>query len=128
MGQNLICIYGATGSGKTRHLRIMEDILMRSGVMYIGVEEMISILIESVSNATVNTFRQKYLAVETLLIDNLWVLNGRPATAELLCQLISQRNINGKLTVIASETTRDEWLDRSDQITQLLSCGVNINL
>lgn len=126
--KDLICLYGASGSGKTRLLRAMENALSGEGVLRTGAESIIWEMTDSLRYAGMTEFRQKYSEVENLLVDNLWVLGDKPATAGEICRLICERQEAGKLTVVASDIPEQVWEARNSKVAQLLACGQRVQL
>jgi chromosomal replication initiator protein len=124
----LICLYGTSGSGKTRLLQTMENSLSGEGVLRAGVEAIVRELVDSLRYAEMTEFRQKYLTVENLLVDNLWVLENRSSAAGEICQLLRRRQRAGKLTVVASDIPEQEWIARDSKVAQLLAGGQSVSL
>lgn len=126
--EDLICLYGVSGSGKTRLLRAMENALSVEGVLRTGAETIIWEMTDSLRYAAMDAFRQKYLEVENLLVDNLWVLESKPLTAGEICRLLRERQATGKLTVVASDIPEQEWSARNSKVAQLLAGGQRVQL
>jgi chromosomal replication initiation ATPase DnaA len=124
----LICLYGASGSGKTRLLQAMENALSGDGVLLAGAESIVWEMVASLRYSELTEFRQKYLGVENLLVDNLWVLESRPVTAVEICRLLRERQEAGKLTVVASDLPEQEWSARNSKVAQLLAGGQCVQL
>jgi chromosomal replication initiator protein len=126
--KSLICLYGPSASGKTRLLQAMERALADEGVLLAGAEAIVWEMTDSFRYAAMDAFRQKYLEVENLLIDNLWVLDNKPVTAGEICRLLRERQETGKLTVVASDIPEQEWNARNSSVAQLLACGQRVQL
>jgi len=124
----LICLYGSSGSGKTRLLQAIEKAVKKEGVLRIRAESMVREMIASLHFAELTEFRQKYLSVENLLIDNLWVLEKRPAAAGEICHLLRERQVARELTVVVSELPEEAWAARNGAVARLLSRGLGIHL
>ena len=125
---DLICLYGPSGCGKTRLLRSMERALSGEGVLRTGAEEIIYKIAGSLRFETMAEFWRRYLAPENLLVDNLWVVDKKPATAGEICRVLSERQKAGKLTVLASDLSLHEWVARDRTVAQLLSKGRSVHL
>ncbi len=124
----LICLYGPSGSGKTRLLRTMEKALSEEGALRTGAEEIIWKMADSIRFESMRAFCQRYLMPENLLVDNLWVLDKKPATADEICRILSERQKAGKLTVLASDLSLQQWAARGRAVAQLLSKGRTVQL
>ena len=117
----LLFIYGPNGSGKTRQLREMGEKLNSTGsVILTGAESLVDEMIDPMHGFDLKPFRGKYLQVDSLLIDNLWVLKSRPSATAELCKLFRDRNKAKRLTVVASEYTLEEWRTKNQDLANLL--------
>jgi chromosomal replication initiation ATPase DnaA len=105
--KNFLYLYGPTGAGKTRLLRVMETTLAEqraSGdVIRVGAETLVDELVSELPVQGLDRFFAKYVEVENLLVDNCWVLAQRPHAARMLVRLFRDRRSGGKLTVVASD-------------------------
>ena len=63
------------------------------------------------------------LHVDSLLIDNLWVLKSRPSATAELCRLFRDRNKAKRLTVVASEFSLEEWHTKNRNLAKLPENG-----
>lgn len=126
--ESLLCLYGPSACGKTRLLYAMEEALGGAGVLRTGAEAILWEMTDSLRYAAMDAFRQKYLEVENLLVDNLWVLEGKPVIAGEVCRLLSERREAGKLTVVASDIPEREWRARDSKVAQLLAGGQRVVL
>jgi chromosomal replication initiation ATPase DnaA len=126
--QALICLYGPSASGKTRLLKAMENALGGEGVLRTGAEAILWEMTHSLRYVAMDAFRQKYLGVKNLLVDNLWVLESRPVAAGEVCRLLHERQEAGKLTVVASDIPQQEWSARNSKVAQLLAGGQSVKL
>lgn len=67
----------------------------------------------------------KYAAIENLLVDNGWVLAGKPHAARMLGGLFRERGKSGKLTVVASDLP---LANLGSEIAELFADAVVIDL
>jgi chromosomal replication initiator protein len=84
---NPLFIYGATGLGKTHLMQaIAHAVLERnaeSRVVYMGAEQFINEVIESIHSRTMTDFRRKYRGeVDIFLVDDVHFLEGKEMTQE----------------------------------------------
>lgn len=126
--ESLICLYGPSACGKTRLLYAMEAALGGAGVLRTGAEAIIREMTDSLRYAAMDAFRHRYLEVENLLVDNLWVLDGKPVTAGEICRLLRERQEAGRLTVVASDIPEQEWRARDSKVAQFLVGGQSVVL
>jgi chromosomal replication initiation ATPase DnaA len=133
MHNNLLCILGPTGSGKTRYLQTMERTLAASSggkVLRIGAEALVSDMVAAIGLGLVgmDLFRRHYLRIDNLLIDNLWVLASRPAAAIEIGRLIRDRRHAGRMTAVASDLSPEEWGEKSRGLCDVLAGGERVEL
>jgi chromosomal replication initiation ATPase DnaA len=121
---NLITLIGKNGSGKTRLLMTMEQSVLFGQVMRIGAETLIADLVSGIRRqiSTKELFKP-YRYIDTLLIDNLWVLASRPYVAKTIRELVEVRIAKELLTVLASDLTFDQWSASQPEMVGLLDKG-----
>lgn len=108
---NLLFLYGPTGSGKTRLLQLIAEKLYGiEPVIRVGSEQIVVEMYQTILEQTFSEFFDRYVWVENLLVDNLWILRSRPAAAKEMGRLIKARTANGNLTVLASDLSYQEVL------------------
>ena len=126
---DLLCIFGANGAGKTRLLRSIEQCLPEGDAMRVGTETVVEDLVGSLREYRgITEWRESHCTVDTLLLDNLWVLARRPSAAEVICHMIRARKDAGKLTAVASDLPLTTWMEKNPGIAQLLTEGITIQL
>ncbi len=84
---NPLFIYGATGLGKTHLMQaIAHTVVARQPeirVLYVGAEQFINEVIESIHSRTMPEFRRRYRAdVDLFLVDDVHFLEGKEMTQE----------------------------------------------
>ncbi len=84
---NPLFIYGATGLGKTHLMQaIAHTVVARQPeirVLYVGAEQFINEVIESIHSRTMPEFRRRYRAdVDLFLVDDVHFLEGKELTQE----------------------------------------------
>ena len=126
---DFLCVFGANGVGKTRLLRSIEQCRLEGDVIRAGTETLVDEMIRSLGHYRgLDKWRQCYTTVNTLLLDNFWVLAGRPHAAEVICHLIRDRRDAGKLTAVASDLPLKKWIEKNPDIARLLMEGTSIHL
>ena len=127
--QSLVCLFGNSGSGKTRMLQAMEAALPHGTVLRVGAENIVA----EVSSGLLN--KQSYddlvwhfREIDTLLIDNLWILASRRAASKMVRDLLQSRLAAGRLTVLTSDLEISDWVHKGPEIADLLSCGKAVRL
>jgi chromosomal replication initiation ATPase DnaA len=128
MKSSFIILCGATGSGKTRILQQIEQQSRDGQVLRIGAEVMIEdILDDARSKRTGKQFENHYREIDTLLIDNLWVLASRPRVSSVIRKMLKDRISGGRLTVVASDLSLEQWQLRQPETAGLFARGAQID-
>lgn len=127
--QNLLCLFGANGSGKTRLLQQVEALLADGEVLRTGADRIVADLVDDLSNCgSVSHVFDHLRAIDHLLIDNLWILASRPNTAAVVRDLVEARMAADRLTVLASDLTLEQWAVKQPDMATLLSNGAVVQL
>lgn len=104
MSANLLFVYGPSGAGKTRLLKMITETLHGvQSVMRVGSEQVVDEMAQSVVQGKFADYFNRYTMITNLLVDNLWILRSRPAAAREMGRLIEARMAHGNLTVLASD-------------------------
>ena len=129
MDPNLLTLCGANGCGKTR---VLQELVRRSdgySCMRIGAETLVDDIVFGVrSGLEIKNVFERYREIDTLLIDNLWVLAVRPKTSRVIRELVGDRMSDDLFTVLASDMTVDCWLKEQQEMAELISKGQTVSL
>ena len=84
---NPLFIYGATGLGKTHQMQAIAHAVCQNNpgtrVLYVGAEQFINEVIESIHGRTMPEFRRRYRTdVDLFLVDDVHFLEGKEMTQE----------------------------------------------
>lgn len=125
----MFTIFGASGSGKTCCLMEIEQQFASDQVIRVGAETLIETICSGVrTGLTAGNPISRYRKINTLLLDNLWVLASRPHISREVYALLDTRQNDNLLTVLASDLTLQHWSKIHPAMAQLMESGEMIRL
>lgn len=104
---NPLFIYGGAGLGKTHLMNAIGHYIMNNNprlkVLYVTTERFMNELINHLQYGKILEFRQKYRAVDVLLMDDIHYISGRERTKEEFFHTFNHLYDNQKQIVISSD-------------------------
>lgn len=110
---NPLFIYGATGLGKTHLMQAVAQALVERtpscSVVYMGAEQFINEVIESIHSRTMTEFRRRYRSnIDVFLVDDVHFLEGKEMTQEEFFHTFNALHESGKQIVLTSDRAPKE--------------------
>jgi chromosomal replication initiation ATPase DnaA len=126
---SFIALFGSNGAGKTRLLKAIESHVPGGLVEHIGAETMVEEIVAGLRfGSKLLPALNRFQVIDTLLIDNLWILASRPHVTEYISALLKERQKEGLLTVVASDLSVEQWMEKQPALTETLKGSVKVLL
>ncbi len=103
---NPFFVYGGTGVGKTHLIQAIGNYLKNTHqkkVIYLTSEKFLVEYISSLQNDTVNVFKEKYRAYDTLIMDDIQFLSNKEKTQEELFHVFNALYDGNKQIIFSSD-------------------------
>ena len=127
---NPLFIYGGAGLGKTHIMHAIGNSLRMSHpnlkVLYASSEKFLNEFIESIRAAKAKSthFREKYRAVDVLMIDDIQFIAGKPETQQEMFHTFNELHAANKQLVFTSDRPPKEIPDLEERLRSRFEWGL----
>ena len=123
-------MYSSTGLGKTHLLRAIEDACLASGTpsLYVTAEVFASEFLCAIGHQKTEEFRNRYLGVEVLLIDDVQLISSRERTQDELFHIFNHLHQAGRQLVIASDRPPQALRLLEDRLRSRFEWGLIVDI
>ena len=129
---NPLFIYSSSGLGKTHlmiavgHLAMQLQPQLRS--LYITLDEFVEELTAAVSAGTIESYKQRFQAVDLLLLDDVQFLAGRRETQSEMLRLFNALQRAGKQIILTSDRPPNEIADLDERLITRFAGGLVVDV
>ena len=135
---NPLFLYGSSGLGKTHLMHAIGNFIIENSnkkVLYVTSEQFISDFLnlnkkdESGTNFSyIDSFKNKYRAVDVLIIDDIQFLGGATQTQQEFFNTFNSLYDDNKQIIISSDRSPDDLKKLEDRLRTRFNWGLSVNI
>ncbi|MGB8815876.1 MAG: chromosomal replication initiator protein DnaA [Minisyncoccia bacterium] len=129
---NPLFIYGSTGHGKTHLIQAIGNHFKTSDptkkIFYMTSEKFVNDYFNSLTNGTINNFKEKYKKYDMLIIDDIQFLSKKDKSQEEFFHLFNNFHDNSKQLIFSSDKHPNFIPDIEDRIKSRFNAGMIVEI
>jgi chromosomal replication initiator protein len=129
---NPFFVYGSTGHGKTHLIQALGNHFKNTDsnkkIFYMTSEKFVNDYLNSLSNGTINAFKEKYRKYDVLIIDDIQFLSKKDKSQEEFFHLFNSFHENGKQLIFSSDKHPNFIPDIEDRIKSRFNAGMIVEI
>jgi chromosomal replication initiator protein len=129
-GYNPLFIHGGSGLGKTHLLQAIGQAAERAGksVRYVSGEQFTSEFVGALKERRADEFREKYRAVDVLLVDDVQFIAGKAQTEESFFHTFNELHNSGRQIVLSADSPPRAILQMEDRLRSRFEWGLTAEI
>jgi chromosomal replication initiator protein len=129
-GYNPLFIHGGSGLGKTHLLQAIGHAAERAGksVRYVSGEQFTSEFVAALKERRADEFREKYRAVDVLLVDDVQFIAGKAQTEESFFHTFNELHNSGRQIVLSADSPPRAILQMEDRLRSRFEWGLTAEI
>ena len=129
---NPLMIYGGVGLGKTHLIQAIGNRILQSApqkyVLYVSSENFVNQFIEALKNNNIEDFRNYYLKIDVLIIDDIQFLSGKEKTQEIFFHIFNHLHQSGKQIIMTSDCPPRDLKGLQERLLSRFKWGLTADL
>jgi len=125
---NPLFLYGGVGLGKTHLMHAVGNMVLQKAphkkIMYVSSEKFTIDLINSIKDDRTEEFREKYRAIDLLMIDDIQFIGGKEGTQEEFFHTFNTLHQANKQIIITSDRPPKELVTLEERLRTRLASGI----
>ena len=129
-GYNPLFIHGGSGLGKTHLLQAIGQAAERAGktVRYVSGEQFTAEFVAALKERRADDFRERYRAVDVLLVDDVQFIAGKTQTEESFFHTFNELHNSGRQIVLSADSPPRAILQMEDRLRSRFEWGLTAEI
>lgn len=128
---NPLMIYGGVGLGKTHLVQAIGNALQNNfqkTVLYVTSEIFLNQFFEAIQRRDIQAFKNFYMLVDVLIIDDVQFFAGKEATQECFFHIFNHLHQNGKQIIMTTDRAPKDLKGLEDRLVSRFKWGVTADI